>query len=251
MSAANPFASRPALFKRLSSAFVQLATPRLKTASQVLMAGDLEPPDGTVAGLFARNALRNGTFRSAAGSAVPHVYDLTPAYERAALLATIPDVDPENAAAPIGPALHLLQRVTVIGRAPAGMTLLSDVTTSPYPAYRSAGASRLLGALLRAARAIGESLSFESSGELLWTRVRQQFRAMLTDLWQAGALRGRTPDEAFQVRCDRVTMTQSDLDAGRVVVHVQLEIATAIESLHVTLALSEGGRAALVDGGAV
>lgn len=244
ISARSPFAGRDALFGRLASAFVQLVAPWLKTAGAIRIAADLEPPDGTVAGLLARNALMQGTFRSAAGTPVSFVYDLAPAFGRAALFAPIVDADTNQ------PTLHLLQRVTIVGRVPGGIKLLSDVTTSRDPAYRSAGASRLVGAVLRAARAIGEDLCFEPSGELLWTRVRHHFRALLTQLWQAGALRGRTADEAFQVRCDRATMTQADLDAGRVVVDVQMEVAVAIESVRVTLVLSEGGRATLLAGGA-
>ena len=34
-------------------------------------------------------------------------------------------------------------------------------------------------------------------------------------MWREGALPGSTPDEAFFVRCDRTTMTQDDLDTGR------------------------------------
>jgi phage tail sheath protein FI len=35
--------------------------------------------------------------------------------------------------------------------------------------------------------------------------------------WRAGALAGQLPDEAFFVRCDRTTMTQDDIDQGRLV----------------------------------
>ena len=166
---------------------------------------------------------------------MPHTFDLLPMYGRTALLATVPATDrrePQN----------LLQRLTVFGRAPGGIEMLSDVTTSADEAYRPAGASRLIGAVLRAARAIGEDLSFEPSNELLWARVRQRFEAMMKQLWEAEALRGSSPAEAFQVRCDRATISQADLDAGRVVVEMQMEVAAAIESIRVTLALSEGGR---------
>jgi hypothetical protein len=47
-------------------------------------------------------------------------------------------------------------------------------------------------------------------------------------------------------------MTQSDLDAGRIVVLVQMEVAAAVESLRVVLSLTEGGRVSLLspEGGA-
>lgn len=230
----GPGAPRPDC-EDFTSAFVQIATPWLKTTGSARCPGEVEPPDGTLAGLLARNARARGTFRSAAGVEVPHTYDLLPAYGRAALLEPIPAADRREPQT-------LLQRLTVFGRAPRGIELLSDVTTSADEAYRPAGASRLIGAVLRAARAIGEDLSFEPSNELLWARVRQRFEAMMKQLWAAEALRGSSPAEAFQVRCDRATISQADLDAGRVIVEVQMEVAAAIESIRVTLALSEGGR---------
>ncbi len=39
----------------------------------------------------------------------------------------------------------------------------------------------------------------------------------LLNEWQSGALLGDKPEKAFFVRCDRSTMTQNDLDNGRLV----------------------------------
>ena len=47
----------------------------------------------------------------------------------------------------------LLQRVSLFGPTPRGIRLLSDVTTSDDENYRPAGVSRLVSALVRAARA--------------------------------------------------------------------------------------------------
>jgi phage tail sheath protein FI len=41
--------------------------------------------------------------------------------------------------------------------------------------------------------------------------------AFLYNEWVSGALLGATPQEAFFVRCDRSTMTQADLDNGRLI----------------------------------
>ncbi len=35
--------------------------------------------------------------------------------------------------------------------------------------------------------------------------------------WRNGALLGAKPEEAYFVRCDRTTMTQNDLDNGRLI----------------------------------
>jgi phage tail sheath protein FI len=58
---------------------------------------------------------------------------------------------------------------------------------------------------------------FEPNDEPLWARVRQSVASFLTTVWRSGALQGATPDEAFFVTCDRTTMTQDDIDNGRLI----------------------------------
>jgi phage tail sheath protein FI len=47
--------------------------------------------------------------------------------------------------------------------------------------------------------------------------MRSTVSDFLTNEWRNGALMGTKPEEAFFVKCDRTTMTQSDLDNGRLV----------------------------------
>lgn len=58
---------------------------------------------------------------------------------------------------------------------------------------------------------------FETNDEPLWSSVRRSVFDFLFAEWQSGALKGTTPEEAFFVRCDRTTMTQQDIDNGRLV----------------------------------
>ena len=58
---------------------------------------------------------------------------------------------------------------------------------------------------------------FEPNGERLWANVRDTVSDFLYNEWVNGALLGSTPDQAFFVQCDRTTMTQNDLDNGRLV----------------------------------
>jgi len=59
---------------------------------------------------------------------------------------------------------------------------------------------------------------FEPNNEALWLKMRLTIESFLNEVWRTGALMGTRPQEAFFVRCDRSTMTQSDLDNGRLVV---------------------------------
>lgn len=58
---------------------------------------------------------------------------------------------------------------------------------------------------------------FEPNNEKLWARVRQTITNFLIGVWRANMLMGTTPEEAFFVRCDRTTMTQDDIDNGRLI----------------------------------
>jgi hypothetical protein len=58
---------------------------------------------------------------------------------------------------------------------------------------------------------------FEPNNETLWLKVRLTIESFLYDIWRTGALMGTKPEEAYFVRCDRTTMSQGDLDNGRLI----------------------------------
>ncbi|MDM0109620.1 phage tail sheath subtilisin-like domain-containing protein [Variovorax sp. J22R24] len=58
---------------------------------------------------------------------------------------------------------------------------------------------------------------FEPNAEPLWARVRRSISNFLTLVWRNGALEGTKPEEAYFVKCDRTTMTQTDIDQGRLI----------------------------------
>ncbi len=58
---------------------------------------------------------------------------------------------------------------------------------------------------------------FEPNSDPTWARVRQTITNFLTTVWRSGALEGTKPDEAFFVKCDRTTMSQDDIDNGKLI----------------------------------
>lgn len=58
---------------------------------------------------------------------------------------------------------------------------------------------------------------FEPNGPRLWANIRRMVEDFLLVLWRDGALLGDKPEDAYFVRCDRTTMTQNDLDNGRMI----------------------------------
>ena len=61
---------------------------------------------------------------------------------------------------------------------------------------------------------------FEPNTEPTWTPIRTSITNFLRTVWRNGALMGTTQDEAFFVKCDRTTMTQDDIDNGRLICHI-------------------------------
>ena len=58
---------------------------------------------------------------------------------------------------------------------------------------------------------------FEPNDETLWVRVKRTIEVFLTGLWRDGSLAGTSSDEAFFVNVDRTTMSQDDIDNGRLI----------------------------------
>jgi phage tail sheath protein FI len=61
---------------------------------------------------------------------------------------------------------------------------------------------------------------FEPNDEPTWAMVRRAISNFLTSVWRSGALMGTTQEEAFFVKCDRTTMTQDDIDNGRLICYI-------------------------------
>jgi hypothetical protein len=201
------------------SSFVQLVYPWAVTRGSRGLPEGMEPSEGVLTGVLARNALLNGTFHSAAGQP----------------LGTVDAVLPAISANESG------ERVSLLGQTARGMEVLTDVTASETAQYRPGGIHRLISSIVRAARRVGEDAVFEASGEALWAGVRTRIEQVLLSLWNNGGLRGAKSTDAFDVRCDRSTMTQADLDAGRAVATVRVDPAAPIESITVVLALDAAG----------
>ena len=213
-----------------ATAFLQLAYPWVRTPGSGALPEQLEPPEGAFTGILARNALVDGTYSSAANFHVADLFDVEPVLDRHEREAN-----------------RLAERVSLIGRTPMGLRLLSDVTMSLDESYRPGSTSRLIATIVRAARRLGEEVVFDASGPRLWGEIRNRLDAMMRGLYHAGAFQGASPGDAYQVRCDNSTMTRNDLDNGRVVATVQFSAAAPIDTITVVLVLNEGGQSAAIE----
>ncbi len=99
----------------------------------------------------------------------------------------------------------------------SGFRLWGARTMSSDPEWKYVNLRRYLAYIERSIDKGTQWAVFEPNGETLWASVRRAVEDFLLSEWRNGALSGDKPDEAFLVKCDRTTMTQDDLDNGRLI----------------------------------
>jgi phage tail sheath protein FI len=55
---------------------------------------------------------------------------------------------------------------------------------------------------------------FEPNDNALWAQVRLNIGSFMQELFRQGLFQGKSPREAYFVKCDAETTTQSDIDRG-------------------------------------
>ncbi len=101
-----------------------------------------------------------------------------------------------------------------------GIKVWGARTISHDPLWKYINVRRLFIFLEKSIEQGTQWVVFEPNNESLWSRVKQTISQFLTTAWRSGAMMGTTEEEAFFVKCDRTTMTQDDIDNGRLIVLV-------------------------------
>jgi phage tail sheath protein FI len=90
-------------------------------------------------------------------------------------------------------------------------------TTSTDPDWKYISVRRLFIFVEKSIQDATQWVVFEPNDAPLWARVVRSVSDFLTGLWRDGMLQGQTKEQAYFVRCDRTTMTQADIDNGRLI----------------------------------
>jgi Bacteriophage tail sheath protein len=158
------------------------------------------PPSGFICGIFARVDRHRGVWTAPANE----VIELATGLEQAMSLVEQTRLND----------LHVNCLRHIPGR---GVCVMGARTLSSDPDWKYVPVRRLLLFLESSIDRGLQWVVFEPNDEPLWAHVRRVVGNFLLVQWKAGALVGTRPEEAFFVRCDRTTMTQSDLDQGRLI----------------------------------
>jgi phage tail sheath protein FI len=81
---------------------------------------------------------------------------------------------------------------------------------------------------------------FEPNDGPLWAEIRLNVGAFLHNLFREGAFQGRTPHDAYFVKCDATTTTQNDIDAGLVNVVIGFAPLKPAEFIILTISTKAG-----------
>ncbi|MER0169334.1 MAG: phage tail sheath family protein [Nitrosomonas sp.] len=189
-----------AMRARLDSSYAALYYPWIKIVDPLTQREIHVPPSGFVAGIYARNDVNRAVYKAPANEVV----NLAIGFEKFLNKSQQEVLNPEG--------INCFRFFE--GR---GMRLWGARTISSDPEWKYVNLRRYFAYLERSIDRGTQWAVFEPNGELLWANIRRTIGDFMLNEWQSGALLGEKPEKAFFVKCDRSTMSQNDIDNGRLV----------------------------------
>lgn len=192
--------------------WVKVANPLARPGVENIPREISLPPSGFVCGIYARNDVERGVFKAPANEVV-----------RSALRFDV-DVNfaQQQKLNPLG--VNCLRYLS--GR---GYRVWGARTATSDPEWKYVNVRRYFNYVESSIDRGTQWAVFEPNGERLWANIRDTVSSFLFNEWKSGALLGSTVEEAFFVRCDRSTMTQNDLDNGRLICLIGIAVVKPAE----------------------
>lgn len=191
---------------------LRAAEPEAYQAVETLLdtAFAVVPPSGAVAGLYARTDAARGVWQAPAGEALSGV-------RKAAVAVNDRFQEALNVDAASGKSVNAIRDFAGRGTLVWGARTLAGNDNE----WRYVNVRRLAIFLERSLRQGLHWAVFEPNDADTWARVRAAAEAFLIGLWREGAFQGDKPEQAFTVDLGLGrTMTQDDVDHGRLVLQV-------------------------------
>jgi phage tail sheath protein FI len=161
------------------------------------------PPSGFMCGIYARNDTQRGVWKAPANEVVRGALR----FEREISRGEQEVLNPEG--------VNCLR--SFFGR---GNRVWGARTVSSDPEWTYLNVRRYFNYVENSIDRSTQWAVFEPNGHALWSNITDTISSFLFAEWRSGALLGATADEAYFVRCDRTTMTQADLDNGRLICEI-------------------------------
>ncbi len=184
----------------VDSDYCAMYHPWLKTFDPLDKKDIYIPPSGAVVGIYARSDNSRGVHKAPANEVVANCTGLSCNY----------NTGEQDMLNPKG--------VNLIRKFPgSGIRVWGARTASSKPLWKYVNIRRLFIYLEETIKANTSWVVFEPNDELLWVRVQRTIYNFLEGVWRSGALVGSSPDQAFFVDIGPSTMSQDDIDNGRLV----------------------------------
>ena len=187
------------------------------------------PPCGHVAGVYARSDRQAGIHAAPANKVLEGVLDL----ERNLVDAEQGELNPQG--------VNCLRAFPGRGIRVWGARTLVDASPAGDPEWVYVNVRRLF---LTAGRWIERNMTsivLEPHNPRLWARIERELTAYFNHLFHLGALKGRTAEDAFYVKCDAATNPPEVRDAGMMVTEIGLAPALPSEYVVVRIIHGAGG----------
>jgi phage tail sheath protein FI len=188
-------------------------------------------PGGAVAGLYARTEVERSVAKAPAGFNA----DIRGAF---GLSFTINETD-TGLLYGGNPPVNVFKAVPGGGIVVNGARTLSKRDPDLYINVR-----RTLNFLKRNLKQLTQFAVFENNDYLLWSSISSTVTGFLNEFWQAGGLKGRSPEEAFVVTCDETNNPASSIEQGIVNVEVAVALLYPAEFIVIQLSQWAGGSSA-------
>lgn len=163
------------------------------------------PPSGHVCGIYARTDTERGVFKAPANEVVRNILDL----------ASTITTGEQEILNPRG--INVIRDFRNLGR---GLRVWGARTASSEGEWRYVPVRRTFLFVEKSIERGTQFAVFEPNGPPLWATIKRSVTNFLTVVWRDGALAGNSPEEAFFVDVGFTTMTQADIDLGRLIVMV-------------------------------
>jgi phage tail sheath protein FI len=195
-------ANDPTMPPPSDTSYAAVYFPWIKVYDPSIRENKLIPPTGHIAGIVARTDIERGVHKAPANEVVRGAVEL--AYP---VTKGMQDLFNPNG-------VNCIRDFRKDGR---GIRLWGARTMTSDPEWKYINVRRLFLYLEESIDEATQWVVFEPNDEPLWARVRQSIETFLVRVWRNGALMGAVEEEAFFVKCDRNTMTQDDIDNGRLI----------------------------------
>ncbi len=163
------------------------------------------PPSGHMAGIYARTDAERGVHKAPANEIVRGALGLRYNVSRG-------EQDILN---PKG--INCIRDFSRRGR---GIRVWGARTVSSDASWRYINVRRLFIMIEQSIEIGTQWVVFEPNDQTLWKKITRDIRAFLYRIWRTGALFGKTPEEAFYVKCDEETNPPEVIDAGQVITEI-------------------------------